>query len=262
MMTSAETLGLPNQSQPGATQPVPASSDNRTVFQRIQSALQAHLVGTITVSLLFGLALTGTSAWNIWRIYQGLQNTVAKQFLLQDLSGEIIHLDEVLTMSARMAASTGNTKWEDRYNTYVPQLDSAISTVLKEVPASEQSNPEQTDIANKKLVDMETQSFALVRQGKSGAALQLLLGTQYETQKKIYSAGINETLNTVKKNVAAQLQDYRTSLLWAVVFAATSVLLLAASWFIVLLAVRGYILDRKAAKLSLLTSQESLMTLN
>jgi hypothetical protein len=42
---------------------------------------------------------------------------------LQQLSDEIIYLDEVLTMSARMAASTGNLEWENRYRTFEPKLD-------------------------------------------------------------------------------------------------------------------------------------------
>jgi twitching motility protein PilJ len=234
----------------------------RSVLTRIQSALQAHLVQTITVSLLLGVALTGTSAWNVWRIYQGLQTTVAKQFKLQEVSGEIVHLDEVLTMSARLAASTGNTKWEDRYNQYVPKLDEAIKTVLNQIPAAEQSSPKETDTANQKLVAYETKSFELVHQGRSQEALKLLLGPEYEKQKKIYSTGINGTLATVKQNVDAQIQSYRQSLLWSVIFAVGSALLLAVSWSVVLLAVKGYIRERKAAQASLLISQENLLQMN
>jgi twitching motility protein PilJ len=228
----------------------------------MQSALQAQLVTTITAALLLGLALTGTSAWNIWRIYQGLQTTVAKQFKLQDLSGQIIHLDEVLTMSARMAASTGNRSWEERYNTYVPKLDLAIGEMLKEIPVAQQANPQQTDAANKKLVAMETQAFQLVRQGKSAAAFQLLMGPQYAQQKEIYSTGINETLNKVKSNVAVELKDYRERLFWAALFAAASVLLLAALWAIVLQTVRGYIRERNASQLALIEYQNNLTETN
>ncbi len=238
----------------------PATSTS--LLARMQSALQTRLVGTITVSLLFSVAMTGTSAWNVWRIYQGLQTTVDRQFKLQDLSGKIIHLDEVLTMSARMAASTGSTRWEDRYNQYVPQLDASIKEVLKDIPASEQANPAQTDAANQKLVDMETKSFELNHKGKSPEALALLLGSEYEKQKKVYSAGINGTLGTVKHNVEVQLQSYRQNLAWSIAFAALSSLVLLLSWSVVLLAVRGYIRDRRTAQASLLASQETLQTLN
>ncbi len=234
----------------------------QSLFGRVQNALQSRLVTTISVSVVLSLGLTGVSAVNIWRIYQGLQTTVAQQFELQARSGEIVYLDEVLTMSSRMAASTGDTKWEDRYNEYVPQLDTAINAVLEQVPESEQTNPAQTDAANKQLIDYETQAFELVRSGKSQAALDLLLGPKYEEQKRIYSEGINGTLASVRETVANEIQSYRQRLAWSVSFAVVSVLLLSMTWYVVLVAVRGYIADRKQSQMKLMLSQDSLSQLN
>ncbi|HEX7518433.1 MAG TPA: hypothetical protein VF345_14230 [Chthoniobacterales bacterium] len=45
---------------------------------------------------------------------------------IEGLRGVIVHLDEVLTMSARMAATTGDSRWEERYRQFEPQLDAAI----------------------------------------------------------------------------------------------------------------------------------------
>jgi methyl-accepting chemotaxis protein PixJ len=243
-------------------EPLPQTSRSPSVFSRIQSVLKTQLIETITVSLLLSVAMTGTSAWNVWRIYQGLQTTVDKQLKLQDLSGQVIHLDEVLTMSARMAASTGNPQWEVRYNQFVPKLDEAIKEVLKDVPVSMQVNPEKTDAANKKLVDLETQSFTLNRQGKSKAALSLLLGSEYEQQKAIYSEGIDGTLSAVKRNIEMQRQQYRQSLAWSIGFAIVTTLLLLLSWSVVLSAVKDYIRDRKLSQESLLDSQHTLQQLN
>jgi methyl-accepting chemotaxis protein PixJ len=203
-MMPSETISTSQSKGESLTQtPLP-----RSFVARVQSVLKTQLLEVITVSLLLSVAMTGTSAWNVWRIYQGLQTTIDKQFKLQDLSGQVIHLDEVLTMSARMAASTGDRKWEERYNKFVPQLDEAIKGVLKDVPTAMQVDPERTDIANKKLVDLETQSFTLNRQGKSKAALSLLLGAEYEQQKAIYSDGINGTLSAVKRSIEMQRHCY------------------------------------------------------
>lgn len=260
-MTSGDSLAL-SSSRPTQAEGTPSGTGPTSLLARIQTVLQNRLVETITVSLLLSLALTGTSAWNLWRIYQGLQTTVAKQFKLEELSGQIIHLDEVLTMSARMNASTGDTRWEKRYNTYVPQLDAAIESVLQDIPVSEQASPEQTDAANKKLVAFETQSFDLVRKGQAQAALKLLLGPEYEAQKKIYGVGINTTLNSVKQKVEVELKNYQQSLSWSVAFAVGSAILLALSWYVVLMAVTGYIRDRKAAQAALQASQDNLLDIN
>ncbi|HEY9824503.1 MAG TPA: methyl-accepting chemotaxis protein [Stenomitos sp.] len=260
-MTSGDSLAL-SSSRPTQAEGTPSGTGPTSLLVRIQTVLQNRLIETITVSLLLSLALTGTSAWNLWRIYQGLQTTVAKQFKLEELSGQIIHLDEVLTMSARMNASTGDTKWEKRYIKYVPQLDAAITSVLQDIPVSEQASPEQTDAANKKLVAFETQSFELVRKGQAPAALKLLLGPEYEAQKKIYGVGINTTLNSVKQKVEVELKNYQQSLSWSVAFAVGSAVLLALSWYVVLMAVTGYIRDRKAAQAALQSSQDNLLDIN
>ncbi len=47
------------------------------------------------------------------------------------LRGTIIHPDEVLTMSARMAAATGNLWWEERYRGFEPRLDAAIEYEIR-----------------------------------------------------------------------------------------------------------------------------------
>jgi methyl-accepting chemotaxis protein PixJ len=248
-------------SQPNG-EPLTQTLRTPSFFSRVQSVLKTQLIEVITVSLFLSVAMTGTSAWNVWRIYQGLQTTIDKQFKLQDLSGQVIHLDEVLTMSARMAASTGDRKWEERYNKFVPQLDEAIQGVLKDVPTAMQVDPEKTDTANKKLVDLETQSFTLNHQGKSKAALSLLLGSEYERQKAIYSDGINGTLSALKRNIETQRQQYRQSLAWSIGFAIATTLLLLLSWSVVLSAVKDYIRDRRLSQETLLDSQNTLQQLN
>ncbi len=238
------------------------SGNNTSLLQRLQSGLQARLVPVITVSVLFSLALTGTSAWNIWRIYQGLQSTITKQFDLQERSGQVIHLDEVLTMSARMAASTGDSQWEGRYNNHVQALDEAIGAILSEVPEAEQTDPAKTDAANQRLIQMETQAFELVGEKKLDVALDLLLSPQYKTQKEIYSQGINGTLKIVAQKVDNQIEAYQQRLAWSVAYAVASLFFLALTWYIVLVSVRGYIQERQQSQLILETSKADLLSLN
>ena len=45
---------------------------------------------------------------------------------IQQLCGTIMHLDEVLTMSAKMCAATGNMQWKDRYDRHESELDRVI----------------------------------------------------------------------------------------------------------------------------------------
>lgn len=81
--------------------------------------------------LTAAVILTGiVLAWSSWGAYRSYQITkLAKQrnIRIEQLRGSIIHFDEVLTMSARMAAATGDLVWEERYRHFEPQLESAIN---------------------------------------------------------------------------------------------------------------------------------------
>jgi methyl-accepting chemotaxis protein PixJ len=228
----------------------------------VKRFVRSNLVATITVTLTGSLLLTGASTWNIWNIYKGFRSTVAKQFQLEKSSGEIVHLDEVLTMSARMAASTGDLKWETRYRQFEPQLTIAIEKTLAGVTADIRAEASKTDAANNKLVAFEDQAFKLVRQGKSQQALQLLMGPQYSAQKKNYAAGNNKVLQRIDQLIQQQLQSYERNLLTSITFAAIVLPILLASWLLVLSAVQDYIRDRQTAQTDLQKSQENLLTLN
>ena len=79
----------------------------------------------------------------------------AESLRIEELRGVIVHLDEVLTMSARMAAATGDPKWEERYRHFDPQLDAAIKeTVRLGTSPSSVKTAAKTDEANVKLVGL------------------------------------------------------------------------------------------------------------
>lgn len=119
------------------------------------------------------------------------QNKEQRELRGIELKQTILYLDEVLTMSARMAASTGEPEWEERYNSFVPKLDRAIEEALSIFPEIYQGAAAQlTNEANDKLIEMETRSFELVRAGKLEAARSLLFGSKYEDQKWIYGLGM------------------------------------------------------------------------
>ena len=212
--------------------------------------LDNNLIPIFSVIAAASAGMVGFSALSTWNIYQNFQNAIARNFRLQDLSGQIVHLDEVLTMSARMAASTGDIKWEQRYLKHVPPLDDAINGVLSLAPEY-QENASQTDEANIKLIEMEERSFELVRQGKPDEALKLLLGKEYQKQKTIYSQGVEKTLVGIKNSVDSQIQTYAKQLSRSATLAGVSFPILVVSWVVVLYLIGSYIRDRNAAQKSL-----------
>jgi PAS domain S-box-containing protein len=163
-------------------------------------------MGIMTAALAVTIVAYGWLSWSAYQAYQDLSRFKALQLRTEELRGIIIHLDEVLTMSARMAASTGDLGWERRYRKFEPELDSAIKEAISLAP-----NPQtlqaaaKTDEANIRLVVMENRAFDLVRKRRSSEAIAVLAGQAYETQKKIYANGMSEFINQLRQQIAVDL---------------------------------------------------------
>jgi methyl-accepting chemotaxis protein PixJ len=260
-MPQPSSIDSTNSITPYGPMPEVQPYDEVSALDRLRKFVQNHLIGTITITISTSLVLGGLSTWNIWRIYNGSRSTISDQFALEKLSGKIVHLDEVLTMSARMAASTGDLSWEKRYNQYVPELDQAIKTTLAKVPESIRAEAAKTDDANAKLVDLETKAFALVQRGKAREAAQILSGEEYKTQKAIYAEGNSRVFKQIEQFIQKQLADYQEQLRVSIVTAAIVLPIVLAGWLLVLSAVQAYIRERIASQAKLEASRSELIAL-
>jgi methyl-accepting chemotaxis protein PixJ len=231
-------------------------------LQHIKNLVRNNLVGTITVTVAGSLLLTGVSTWNIWSIYNSFQSTVTKQFELQKVSSEMVYQDEALTMSARMLVSTGDSQWETRYNQFVPKFDILLKKFSASITAELRTEAAKADAASTILLGLEDKSFKLVKQGKQKEAYQILMGSEYATQKKIYSDVNNIVLAKVDRLIESELKNYQQQLLISIIFAGATLPILLASWAFVLSAVRDYIRERLAAQIAIEQSQTSLLAAN
>jgi|GEM_PF-1041909 len=111
------------------------------------------------------------------------------------MMARIRHLDEVLTMSARMAASTGKTEWSDRYHQYEPELGGLIKkAVTMATSAKGLEASAAIEAANLRLIQMEKASFDLVLNKRREEAMALLNSPEYRQQKDIYANGMDAVM--------------------------------------------------------------------
>ena len=114
----------------------------------------------------------------------------ARQRDVERWTADVARLDEVLTMSANMAAATGDMRWRQRYDQHVPALDEAIAALRAVSPTLfDRELGADTDAANQRLIAMETKAFELVAAGSAVAAKVLLDGSEYAADKQIYAHG-------------------------------------------------------------------------
>lgn len=88
----------------------------------------------LSLAVVFSLGLVAIGSWNTWQISHSFNLKITPELELQRLSDEIIYLDEVLTMSARMAAATGDLQWENRYRIFEPKLERVIKKTIAIAP--------------------------------------------------------------------------------------------------------------------------------
>ncbi len=199
---------------------------------RGSNRLSVKLVTVVVV--LTGLVL----AWLVWSDYDLFREGARfrdETLRVSELRGTIIHLDEVLTNSARMAAITGDPQWEERYRSAEPQLDQAIKEVLRlseSLPGTEAIA--ETDAANIKLVDLEHRSLALVREGHSGDAGVILFGEEYAIQKRIFAAGVNKHLAALDTQLAATQRWNRNVTILSLVGDLTVMAIVSIFWLAVM----------------------------
>ncbi|MGD9633307.1 MAG: hypothetical protein AB7U97_08535, partial [Pirellulales bacterium] len=182
--------------------------------------------------------LAGAMAWTTYRNYRLIESIQHREMRIQELRGQILYLDEVLTNSCSLAAVTGERRWEERYRRYLPELDAAINQAVELDPDAE-AELAAVGSANAALVRLEDQAFDLVRQKQSGQAWKLLNGDEYQRNKHEYADGLASFSNRLREHSESAILAARSE---AMIFLSAAVCL--SSLVIVILLVGSYSLFR------------------
>jgi CheY-like chemotaxis protein len=142
------------------------------------------LVGTGTV--LVGILLAD-------QLNERLNKSINVQVELTQRIGEIMRLDEVLSMSARLSVATNDLTYRDRYFTNVDHLTNEIEKAKALVPLDAIiSAIRNTDEANNRLIQMEEKAFSLCAKKRCLEAQKLLHSPEYQRDKEIYAGGMSQ----------------------------------------------------------------------
>jgi diguanylate cyclase (GGDEF)-like protein len=165
---------------------------------------------TVSIALVgAGLIVCGVLAERSWLLREG-QRIATQLATAQQTAGEILLADERLTMSAKMAAATGDTAWITRYEKYLPEIDAAIAQGIALAPPDVARRFDQeTRVANDKLVALERYSFEAVRAADPARAHAVLEGSAYAENKQVLSDGTERFTGAMVTAVRNQLLELR-----------------------------------------------------
>ena len=217
---------------------------------------------SLTVSLVFTIVLFVVFGCLIWNSYRDYKTTELANLRCRELNGIILHLDEVLTMSARMAAATADMQWVERYRHFEPLLDDAIQEAREMAPETFMTEAAaMTDDANVKLVAMEKRSFRLIQAGNPEAARDLLSGENYKQEKRLYRKGIEQISFNLDNRIQSSIESHLRQGLFAVTSVVVVVPLLSIIWLLVARTLNNYIADLNRTKEALGESEKRYRTL-
>jgi diguanylate cyclase (GGDEF)-like protein len=174
-------------------------------------------IGLALASVAVVLALVVTE--RVWFL-EANDHATTRVAEAQRVAGAVRLADEQLTMSAFMAAATGERRWIERYNRHLPEIEAAIESGERIAPSEVvRKFNQQTKAANDHLVALEAAAFEAVDAGQPGAARAILDGAQYRRDKDLLTRGTDEftasTLAAMRKELSV-LRSRANEIMFAV----------------------------------------------
>jgi PAS domain S-box-containing protein len=202
----------------------------------------------ITTLFLTLIALS-TLVYTNWTSYHFFRQMFMDRFSLMGINSKIPQLDEALTMSVNLAVATGDPRWEKRYDTLVPKLDSLILLAMQITKNfSSGIAALQIDSANLLLVNLEKKTFELVQSGHLTEAKAILSSTEYTEGKKEYQNAFQRMQSDFWNYNQDLMKKEHFKMIFSLISAFILFPLLLFTWHSVLISMQKYFNDRKYAE--------------
>lgn len=223
------------------------------------STVRGFPLRIFTAAFVISMLAAALNGWQEWQMHERFEDMSRRHIAIRDSVGRIMLFDEALTMSASMAAATGDFSYEKRYDQFDPQLTAEINALRAMLPQSEiERFVEETDKANLALVKMERQAFELTHLGRRQEALALLTGDEYVRLKNIYAGGMEKTIKAADEQIKNEDQELHSRSLGLAATHVVSVMVLLAAWFFAARAARHWVSERNESEDALRKARDEL----
>lgn len=165
-------------------------SDRHPALQKAALVYASVRRVSIPLAVIATFAVLAILSWTGAATREEMHVASQRAVRVAELRGTITYLDEWLTMSAQVAAATGDRRWADRFEEAVPKLDAAIAEAAELAPAEIRAQLVSTTAeAHRDLLTMERRALALAADGDLRSARDLLGGPEFGYLKDVYATG-------------------------------------------------------------------------
>src|SRR5215831_8839299 len=169
-------------------------------------------------------------AWNAYQAYHVDNLSHARQIRTEALHGVIVHWDDTSMMAARMAAVTGEQRWEERYQQVATAWADALQAAQEFLPPESRGAVMSLTAAAQRTAAIEKQALALIRQDRAEAARDVLFSQEYEAQRQLVVQSIQTFFYELKTHYMTIIAVQRTRLLWSAVALAVALAAWLSLW--------------------------------
>jgi PAS domain S-box-containing protein len=176
-------------------------------------------------------------SWLAWRSYMNILTIETQLEQLIRAEGTTMYRDELLAMSARMAAATRNKEWASRNQKYGPRIEATIQE-LRHIFESDTTDAENAEEGLMVYVDdgldaMEARALELVQGGYYDRAADILRSAEYEQQRQAYSSGMKAFIDNACSVLEGRRDRQRQIFIGSVAAVGLFTAVCAVSWFVV-----------------------------
>ncbi len=205
-------------------------------------------MGVLVVALLLTLALVAGLSWFAWRSHKDFETLETKDLKMVELYGTVKHFDELLSLTAQLAAATGEPAWKPMMISEMAKVDAAMDELEQVAPGLiPQETVSELLGVKRSLQKQELQVLEFADAGDLAAAQAILSSSRYKADQERLATTEAVLLEQVRAHLDQTLESQHQRNRYWLVMVIIFLLVIIFAWVYALRTIRSYFVEKQQA---------------
>lgn len=184
------------------------------------------------VSVVTTLVLVSLLLWGLFHAHRAIEEFEAEQLPLENIAGELLYHTTASGMAVRLAAATGNLRWEDRHRSH-QQAARRLLERAQALCSTEQARArtERMREALATLGEIERRALGRISRGELQGARRLLKGWTYTKGSRSLAEDAQALSRLLRRDVRHRAEHEQTLMRASMIAVAVLLAFLAFAWY-------------------------------